>query len=172
MRLARAFEPLPPGFPSAFGRAGAHPAWLEKQTLREAFGPLLQGPLFHPHGQRSVQQQAAAAAIADRTQVLRGRMSGIVQFGSVLDQQIFARLPATGAGGFPMRGLHLDRSHLGLAEKAVGRFEFLPVRQGLRQGAAGILRQARGEVHQPLGAALVAQRGQRKFLLRPLGRRG
>jgi hypothetical protein len=144
---------------------------LAGESQSDAFGPLLQIPTLYLHGQRAMQQQTAAPAIANGPQLRPGWPGAVIQGRGVLDQQIFPRLAAWLASALPMCILDLFITVLRLTEKTVSRFEFTPLRQGLWQRAARILSQTRGNVHQTMGAASVAQFGQRKFHLRPLGGR-
>jgi hypothetical protein len=104
LRFARAVRPLPPRLALLFpGRARARPALLAQQAQHRAFGPLFQRPGLHPHGQRAVQEQAAAPPIADEAQVLGRSMAGVVQFGGVLDEQNLAGILTGAPGAGPVR---------------------------------------------------------------------
>ena len=142
---------------------GQHPQY-------DPLGPLFQIPTLEPYGQRRVQPQTPATPITNRAHLLGRRMIGIVQVGGVLDQQILAGLLAGRPGALPVRLLNLLEGNLGLIEKPVGGFEFPPRGKGLRQCAARLLNQIRGDFHQALGAASVPQLGRRKFRFGPLGR--
>ena len=59
--------------------------------------------------------------------------------------------------------------HPFLIKEAIGRFEFRPIREGLRQRASRMSRQIFCDVHQTLITALIAQLRKSKFVLGPLG---
>lgn len=57
-----------------------------------------------------------------------------------------------------------------LPKETVGRFGFVPFREGLGQCSARVRGQSCGDAEQAFGAALVAQWRRAKFVLGPLGR--
>lgn len=118
-----------------------------EESHHHPFGPLLQRPTFHAHGQRAVQLKAPPGAVADHAQILGGPMAAVIQERGVLDQQILSGLTTALAGPFQVRSQHALESHIALAKEAIGRFEFGPVREGLGQGPARMGGQVGGDFH-------------------------
>jgi hypothetical protein len=67
-----------------------------------------------------------------------------------------------------MRDQILLETHAGLAEEAIGRLEFRPMRKRLGQGSARMGGQVLRDIHQPLITPLVSQRCKSKRILCPL----
>jgi hypothetical protein len=132
--FARTTQPFAARF--TFGCRPGAATFLPEQSQHRSFGPLRQRPGLNAHRQRAVQFKAAPATISHHPQILRGRPPAVIQLRRILDQQILAGLAARRPGAFQMRRENALKTHAALAEEAIGRLEFRPVRKGLWQCAA------------------------------------
>jgi len=62
------------------------------------------------------------------TQILGPSVTRKIQVGGVFNQQILPRLSTPPACAFHVRGQYRLKIHLGIIEKAIGPFEFGPLR--------------------------------------------
>jgi hypothetical protein len=92
-------------------------------------------------------QLKTPSTISDESQILNCRMVAVIQQRCIFDQQIFSRLAAALARTFQVGCQDALKANCSLTKEAIGRFEFGPLRESLRQGSARTGGQMLSDVH-------------------------
>src|SRR5687768_2577867 len=109
---------------------------------------MIQSPSFYPGGDHRIEFEAVAV-VSQPAQTSGMLVRGKIQLGRILQKEIFPRLATALARPLPVRFDHSLIAHLRITKQSVGRFQLTPLRQSLRQRAAGALRDRRSYLNQP-----------------------